>query len=82
MVFLSILAVTKMVIWTTRKKVLYDDANFSHRDLVFFFRHQLRVNIRFDRKSLDSIIRQKVGECSEFGRKIGGNVGVILPSSA
>ena len=33
-VFLAILAVARMVIWTTRKKGLYDDANFSHRDLV------------------------------------------------
>ena len=33
-VFLAILAVARMVIWTTRNKGLYDDANFSHRDLV------------------------------------------------
>ena len=44
-VFLAILAVARMVIWTTRNKGLYDDANFSHRDLVLFFRHQLRVKI-------------------------------------
>ena len=35
-VFLAILAVARMVIWTTRKMGLYDDANFSH-DLVFVF---------------------------------------------
>ena len=34
-VFLAILAVARMVIWTTRKKGLYDGANFSHRDLIF-----------------------------------------------
>ncbi len=28
-VFLAILAVARMVIWTTRNKGLYDDANFS-----------------------------------------------------
>ena len=39
MVFLVILAVPRMVIWTTRNKGLYDDANFSHRDLVLYFRH-------------------------------------------
>ena len=39
-VFLAILAVVRMVIWTTRKKRLYDDAIFSHRDLVLYFRHQ------------------------------------------
>ena len=41
-VFLVILAVARMVIWETRKKGLYDDANFSHRDLILFFRHQLK----------------------------------------
>ena len=54
-VFLVILAVAKMVFWTMRKKGLYDDANFSHRDLILFFRHQLRVKIRCDRKRLDHI---------------------------
>ena len=34
-VFLAILAVARMVIWTTGNKGLYDDANFSHRDLHF-----------------------------------------------
>ena len=54
-VFLMILAVNRMVIWTTRKKGLYDDANFSHRNLILFFRHQLRDKIRCDRKRLDRI---------------------------
>ena len=58
-VFLTILAVARMVIWTTRKKGLYDDANFSHRDLVLYFRHQLRVKIRCDRKRLDCITFSK-----------------------
>ena len=58
-VFLTILAVARMVIWTTRKKGLYDDANFSHRDLVLYFRHQLRVKIRCDRKHLDRITFDK-----------------------
>ena len=34
MVFLAILAVARMVIWTTQNKGLYDDANLCHRDLV------------------------------------------------
>ena len=69
--FLTILAVARMVIWTTRKKVLYDDANFSHRDLVLHFRHQLRVKIRCDRKRLDSITFDKrwVNEASLVVRK-------------
>ena len=57
--FLAILAVARMVIWTTRNKELYDDANFSHRDLVLYFRHQLRVKIRCDRKKMDSITFDK-----------------------
>ena len=54
-VFLAILAVARMVIWTTRKKGLYDDSRFSHRDLILNYRHQLRVKIRCDRKRLDRI---------------------------
>ena len=52
-VFLAILAVARMVIWTTRKKGLCDGANFSHRDLILFLKHQLRVKIRCDRKRLN-----------------------------
>ena len=44
-VFLAILAVARIVILKTRKKGLYDDANFSHRHLILFFRHQLWVKI-------------------------------------
>ena len=40
---------------------LYEDASFSHRDLVLYFRHQFRVKIRCDRKRLD---RQENGERS------------------
>ena len=53
--FLAIIAVARMVIWTTRKKGLYDGANFSHQDLILFFRHWLRVKIRCHRKRLDRI---------------------------
>ena len=42
-VFLTILAVARMMIWMTLKKRLYNDANFSHCDLILFFRHQFRV---------------------------------------
>ena len=59
MVFLAILAVARMVIWTMRNKGLYDDANFSHRDLFLYFWHQLRVKIRCDRKRLDRITFSK-----------------------
>ena len=78
MVFLAILAVAWMVIWTTRNKGLYDDANFSHCDLVLYFRHQLRVKIRCDRKRLDRITFSKrwVNAASLVVRK-----GAILESS-
>ena len=82
-VFLAILAVARMVIWSTRNKGLYDDANFSHRDLVLYFRHLRRVKIRCNRKRLDRITFSKrwVNAGSLVIRK-GGNVGVILPFSA
>ena len=76
-VFLTIIAVARMVIWTTRNKGLYDDANFSHRDLVLYFRHLLRVKIRCDRKRLDRITFSR-----RWVVRKGGNIGVILPSSA
>ena len=78
MVFLAILAVARMVIWTTRNKGLYDDANFSHRDLVLYFQHQLRVKIRCDRKRLDRITFSKrwVNAASLVVRK-----GAMLESS-
>ena len=68
MVFLLILAVVRMRIWVTRKKGLYDCANFSHCDLIFFFSLGSKVDvienawtvcdwvkIRCDRKRLDRI---------------------------
>ena len=58
-VFLVSLAEARMVIWTTRNKGLYDDANFSHRDLVLYFRHQFRIKIRCDRKRMDRITFDK-----------------------
>ena len=77
-VFLAILAVARMVIWITRKKGLCEDANFSHRDLVLYFRHQLRVKIRCDRKRLDRITfnRRWVNAASLVVRK-----GATLESS-
>ena len=77
-VFLAILDGARMVIWTTRNKGLYDDSNLSHRDLVLYFRHQLRVKIRCDRKRLDRITFSKrwVNAASLLVRK-----GTILESS-
>ena len=58
-VFLVILAVARIVIWQTRNKGLHEGANFSYRDLILFFRHQLRVKIRCDKKCLDRITFSK-----------------------
>ena len=82
-VFLVILAVARMVIWQTRNKGLYEGANFSYRDLIMFFRHQLRVKIKYDRTRLDRITFSKrwVYAATLVVCK-GGNAGVILPSSA
>ena len=57
-VFITILSVARMI-WETRKKGLYDGANFPHHDLIMFFGHQLRVKIRCDRKRLKRIIFDK-----------------------
>ena len=59
MVFLVILAVARMVIWQTQNKGLYKGADFSYHDLILFFRHQLRVKIRCDRRRLDRITFSK-----------------------
>ena len=77
-VFLAILAIARMVSWITRKKGLYDGTNFSHRDLILFFRHQLRIKIRCDRKHLDRITfnRRWVHAASLVVRK-----GAMLESS-
>ena len=54
-VFLAILSVARMVIWSTRSRRLCGDANFSHRDLVLYFRHLLGVKIRCDGGRLDRV---------------------------
>ena len=58
-VFLVILAVVRIVIWLTRNKGLYEGANFSYGDLILYFRHQLRVKIRCDKRRLDRITFSK-----------------------
>ena len=82
-VFLVILAVARMVIWQTRNKALYEGANLSYRDLILYFRHQLRVKIRCDKRRLDRITFSKrwVYAASLVVCKR-GNLGVIFPFSA
>ena len=65
MVILVFPAVVRMVVWMTQKKGLYDGRNFSHRNLIFFFKFQLWSHNP----------RQKVGRTKE------GKVGIVFPSS-
>ena len=46
MVFLTLLAVARMVIWTTRLNEIHKGHIFSHQNLIKAFQHQLRVKIR------------------------------------
>ena len=54
-VFLCLLCVMHVVIWTTRKKELCEDESFSSQTLVAFFKHQIKVKIRSERKRLSSL---------------------------
>ena len=67
--FLAILTIARMVIWTTWKKGLYDNANFSHHDLVLYFRRQLRVKIRCDRLDCITFDKRRVNTVSLVVRK-------------
>ena len=54
-VFLCLLGVMRVVMWTTRKKELYEDESFSSQTLVAFYKHQIKVKIRSERKRLSSL---------------------------
>ena len=77
-VFLAILAVARMVIWTTRKKGLYDDANFLI--VIWYCTLGIRLGSKSDadRKRLDRITfsRRWVNAASLVVRK-----GATLESS-
>ena len=55
MVFRAVLAVARMVIWTSRLNELYDGDVYSEQHLVDFFRHQLKVKIRCDWMSISRL---------------------------
>ena len=59
-VFLCLLGNMRVVIWTMRKKELYEDESFSPQILVFFLKHQIKVKIRSERKRLSLL---------EFGKR-------------
>ena len=47
--FLCLLGILRVVLWTTRKKELYDKS-FSSQTLVSFYKHQIKVKIRSERR--------------------------------
>ena len=55
MVFRAILAIARMVIWTTRQEQFCWGASLSNEALVRFFKHQLRVRIRVDSRRLSPV---------------------------
>ena len=62
-VFLRLLGIMRVVIWTTRKKELYEDESFTSQTLVSFFKHQIKVKIRSERKTLFAGVWHEVGDC-------------------
>lgn len=58
-VFLCLLGIMRVVIWMTRQKEFYGGEKFSSSQLVLFFKHQLKIKIRAERKRLSS---SKFGE--------------------
>ena len=52
-IFLCLLGLLRVVIWTTRQKGCFDDEFFSPGQLVAFLRHSVKVKIRSERKRLD-----------------------------
>ena len=54
-VVLCLLGIMCVMIWMTRKKELYKDESFSSQTLVSFFKHQIKVKIRSERKTLSSL---------------------------
>lgn len=51
-VLLTILAATRMVMWMMHRKVLYAVEAFPHHNMMLFFKHQVKVEIRHDSKSM------------------------------
>ena len=55
-VFLCLLGVMRIVIWTTRKEEHYGGESFSSQALVAFYKHQIKVKIRSEKKRLSSFM--------------------------
>ena len=58
--FLCLLGILRVVIWTTRKKELYKDESFSSQTLVASYKPQIKVKILSERKRFSSL---------EFGKR-------------
>lgn len=54
MVFLMLVAVTRMVIWMLQMEGILRYEHYFHQALIGFFQHQPKVKIRTDRKHLIS----------------------------
>ena len=53
-VFLYLLGIMCVVVWTTRKKKLYDKS-YSSQTLVTIYKHQIEIKIQSERKRLSSL---------------------------
>ena len=55
-VFLCLLGIMRVVIWTTRNMVVHEGESFSSWALVAFYKHQIKVKIKSERKRLSSVV--------------------------
>ncbi len=49
----------RVVVWTMRKKELYNDESFSSQTLVTIYKHQIKIKIQSKRKKLSSLEFEK-----------------------
>ena len=54
-VLLCLLGILRMVAWTTRQKRVHEGERFTPVQLVSYFKHQLKVKIRAERRALSSM---------------------------
>jgi len=80
-VFFAILAVARMVIWSTRNKGLHEDGDFSCQDLICYFKHQLEVKIRCDRRMLETMtFNERWINAASLCVRTGAGVETLLPA--
>ena len=72
----------RVVIWTTRKKELCEDESFSSQTLVAFFKHQIKVKIRSERRRLSSLeFGERWVTVARLCRVVGANliISLVIP---